>query len=188
MENNAVRPVRFHLGKAIQATAVLLRGSPGRRSSYLRLLKLLYLAERRSLEATGCPITGDRVVAMDNGPVMSRTYDLILGRDPEASEWQRFIETDGYSVTLADDPGNADLCPYEIGVLQQVADEHYSTDGFDLVDQTHKLPEWQKHHQPGTATTIPLRDILEAVGRGDEADDIEADTKELAAIQRILGR
>jgi hypothetical protein len=32
--------------------------------------KLLYLADRESLKKTGRPITGDRVVAMEHGPVL----------------------------------------------------------------------------------------------------------------------
>lgn len=38
--------------------------------SYLRMLKLLYLADRESLKETGHTITGDRVVAMEHGPVL----------------------------------------------------------------------------------------------------------------------
>ena len=43
--------------------------------SYMRLLKLLYLAERKSLAETGRPILGDRTIAMQQGPVMEATGD-----------------------------------------------------------------------------------------------------------------
>src|SRR5207245_2612690 len=43
----------------------------------LKLLKLMYHADRTSLIETGFPVTGDTIVAMDNGPVLSKTYDHL---------------------------------------------------------------------------------------------------------------
>ena len=57
-------PFRFNFEKTLQAIAVLLRQSENRTDNYMRLLKLLYLADRKSLAQMGRPITGDRVVAM----------------------------------------------------------------------------------------------------------------------------
>jgi uncharacterized phage-associated protein len=37
----------------------------------LKLIKLLYLADRESLRLHGMPISGDLVVAMPHGPVLS---------------------------------------------------------------------------------------------------------------------
>lgn len=54
--------------KAIQAVGVLLRRE-GKRASRLRLLKLLYIADRISLQKTGTPILGSKVVALKHGPV-----------------------------------------------------------------------------------------------------------------------
>lgn len=47
--------------------------------SILKLIKLLYLAERESLDVFGQPISFDRMVSMDNGPVLSRTLDHVNG-------------------------------------------------------------------------------------------------------------
>ena len=42
-------PYRFNISKAIEAAGVLLREEPSRRMSRIRLLKLLYIADRESL-------------------------------------------------------------------------------------------------------------------------------------------
>ena len=70
---------RFSFEKRLQAAGVLL-GLDGDRMERIRLLKLLYIADRELLAETGRTITGDRVVAMDHGPVLSQVYDLIKGQ------------------------------------------------------------------------------------------------------------
>ncbi len=52
----------------MQAGAYLLR-LDHRKLSYLRLLKLLYLADREWLAHNGESITGDQVFAIKHGPV-----------------------------------------------------------------------------------------------------------------------
>ena len=65
----------FNDRKTAQAAAWLLDRQEGR-MPYLKLIKLLYLADRQSLIESGYPITGDRLVSMDRGPVLSRVLDL----------------------------------------------------------------------------------------------------------------
>jgi uncharacterized phage-associated protein len=66
----------FNEAKATQAAARLLKLRGGS-MSYIKLMKLLYLADREALIRWGRPITTDRYVSMDNGPVLSRIYNLI---------------------------------------------------------------------------------------------------------------
>ena len=42
-----------------------------------------------------------------------------------------------------------------------------------MVKITHALPEWQKNYLDNSSKTIPIEDILEAVGRSGEAEMIE---------------
>ena len=86
---------RFHFERALQASAYLLR-LDGKRMGYLRLLKLLYIADREWLAETGESITGDRAYAMKYGPVLSNIYDLIKGNGSRAGEWDDYIHTEGY--------------------------------------------------------------------------------------------
>jgi uncharacterized phage-associated protein len=61
---------RFHFDRTLQASAYLLHLRKGRMSQ-LRLLKLLYIADREWLAESGYPITGDHARALKNGPVLT---------------------------------------------------------------------------------------------------------------------
>ena len=45
---------------------------------YFKMIKLMYIAERTALLQWGRSITFDRFVSMPQGPVLSRTLDLIV--------------------------------------------------------------------------------------------------------------
>src|SRR3990167_11350054 len=87
--------IRFNIDKTIEAAAYLIKQQPGYRENYMRLLKLLYLADRVSLKERSTPICGDVPYAMAEGPVPSRTLDLIKGKDPSSEKWEKFIEKNG---------------------------------------------------------------------------------------------
>lgn len=177
----------FNVAKAIQAAGVLLNLHSHRRMSRIRILKLLYLADRATLSEKGHPITYDRAVAMKNGPVLSRTYDCIKNMDPEARKWQAYIETDGpIDVRLKRNPGNAHLSPYEIETLERISREHENQDDWELADETHKLPEYEKHKVAISKEDIPLEDILEALGLGEKIEEIRAENEAHASATRLF--
>lgn len=74
------RMIRFQFNsvKTTQAAAFLLERHNGSMSKGV-LIKLLYLADRELLSRRGQPLTGDQPVSMENGPVLSKTYDLTKG-------------------------------------------------------------------------------------------------------------
>ena len=82
----------FNLDKTIQAAAYLLKQEPECRMNYMRLLKMLYIANRQSLKTRDVPICGDKAYAMKRGPVLSATLDLINGSDPSSPQWSQTIE------------------------------------------------------------------------------------------------
>jgi hypothetical protein len=57
--------LRFNFKRTLQASAYLLR-LDGKRMPYMRLLKLLYIADREWLAEMGESITGDRAYAIRN--------------------------------------------------------------------------------------------------------------------------
>lgn len=177
--------IRFNFDKTLQAAAYLIKQQSGRRENYMRLLKLLYLADRTSLKERSTPICGDTPYAMARGPVFSRALDLIKGNDIRAEEWGQFIEKDGYDVLLKKDPGNRHLSRAEINILKKIAKTFVAQDEWELVRWCHKhIGEYEKNwNKRGTKKRqrIPLEDVLSEVGRlADKPriiEDINADTE-----------
>jgi uncharacterized phage-associated protein len=173
--------------KTVQAVACLLRLEPSSEMSYMRLLKLLYIADRESLGETGAPITGDSVVAMKRGPVLSETYDLIKSEHLRYAEWEAFFRIVGYRIEMVKDPGIGKLCRYEIEKLKEVSERYRSCDEWDMVNETHEFPEWKKNDPGDSVRPIPLRDILRAVGRENDREAIEQDAAASECIGQLLG-
>ncbi len=175
--------------KAIQAIGVVYRHDRVKRMSYLRLLKLLYIADREAIKETGRPITGGSVVAMERGTVLEDVYNLIRGRHPEMPLWDRYLQTDRFYLVLIADPDVRKLSRYEIEKLQLVAQRHENDDEWVLSDLTHRFGEWKKNDPGSSSRPIPLTDILEGVGiPQDLAAEIIEDANHLAKMRRDLGR
>lgn len=68
----------FDERKAAQMAAYFLMRAAGS-LQVLKLMKLMYLAERLSFQQYGEGIVGDRLVSMPHGPVMSLTYSHMQG-------------------------------------------------------------------------------------------------------------
>jgi len=179
--------LHLNVHKAVQAAGVLLR-MEGNRMSYLRLLKLLYIADREALRETGMPILGCKAVAMRDGPLHSDIYNLIKGIHQEISLWGRFFCTQGYKVEVVQQPDIGLLSKYEINTLQEVAEKYAPFTDFDIChDMTHSFGEWKENYQEGTSRPIQIEDIIKAVGRGGDTEAILDDLRELEEMDKILG-
>jgi uncharacterized phage-associated protein len=174
--------------KTIQAIGVLFRDDAVETMNYMRLLKLLYIADRRSYEKTGRPIVGGRVYALERGPVLQEVYDLIKGEHLEMPLWCEHFRVHHYLLVMTKRPDVGELSPDEIETLKEVAAEHRERDEWKLVDYTHDLPEWKKNDPEQSSRLIPPRDILEAVGRGGDADKILAFAKETEKMRQLFVR
>jgi uncharacterized phage-associated protein len=172
--------------KIAQAAAFLLDLEPGKTTEYLRLLKLLYMADRESLREKRRSITNDDVFAMKDGPVLSETYDTIKQGDP-ASEWGKLIEKDGYFLRLRQKTEGVPvgrLSKYERQKLREVSERCHGKDVWTVRDLTHDFPEWE---DPGrTSIRIPLQKILAALGLRDEAREVVAETSDRDAMAYLL--
>ena len=176
----------FDEEKATQAAAYLIRLKGGR-IDYTALLKLLYLADRRALAETGYPITGDRMVALPHGPVLSGVYDLIGQNDPTgASVWHGWIVKRGtYEVALSGDPPADRLSRYDTETLDAVYAEFGAMDWRALREFTHGLPEWEDPH--GSSRPIRPERILEAEGKTPvQIERYRAEAERARFLHRVL--
>jgi len=155
---------------------------------YLKLIKLLYIADREALRQWGRPVTTDRYVSMKEGPVVSNVYNLIVSEPSprEQSIWHQHIRTvSNWDVELVGDTPKDELSDAEETLLGDVFKTHGHKNRWELVDETHKFPEWKN---PGTSSLpITYREILKAVNKSEE--EVSADIAELKSIiaaQRVF--
>lgn len=106
----------------MEAAARLLKLRGGR-IKYLKLIKLLYFLDREALLRWGRPVTTDRYVSMDNGPVVSRIYELILDEPAPGTEsvWRNHISAPlNWDVRLMREPETEELSPAEEALIDEV--------------------------------------------------------------------
>ena len=165
----------FNERKAAQAAAWLLFRAGGA-MPLLKLMKLMYLAERRSLELHNEPLIGDRLVSMEHGPVLSRTYNHMNGAMPSAEGgWESWIADRAGHVLALRDPARLQspetqllaLSDSDAETLDEIWGRFGDLDQWQLVEYTHAhCPEWR---DPGESMIpIEMRDLFLAFGLDDE--------------------
>lgn len=177
---------QFKIEKTMQAIATLLHFHGTKEMSYMRLLKILYIADRESLKETGQPMTGDQVVAMVHGPVLSAVYNLIKGEQRSWSVWSAYFRKNGYRIEMIDDPGNGKLSKYEIGKLRELTKTYEDKNEWDMIDIVHEFEEWKRNNPGKSSRPIPLEDILGAIGRAEDLNDIVQDSRDREAFDRLF--
>ncbi len=154
----------FNLEKVIQTCNYLLQKNNGS-LNYTKMIKLLYLADRESLNEAGNTITGDSYYSLDNGPVLSKLYNLIKGEQTNEKEqtiWDSRFTKDGYDlICLSDRIPFGELSRYEMNLLDTLYKQFKKYDFRYMIDYTHNpenCPEWQCPN--GSSIPISLEDIL----------------------------
>jgi uncharacterized phage-associated protein len=170
---------QFNDRKTAQAAAYLVKLAGGR-LNYMVLIKLLYLADREMLLKHGLPITGDKMVSMKLGPVLSQVLDFVTygPNGGVRSCWFEYIESAGYDVTLKKVAPTEELSRFELGLLSKNFETYGKIDKWDLVRLLHEtLPEW---HDPGSSVAlIEPADILRSESRSEqEIQQVQEDAEE----------
>lgn len=161
----------FDERRTAQAAAFLLHRAGGS-LEMLKLMKLMYLAERASLARHGEPITGDALFAMPHGPVLSTTLDFANGFEKSCDEgWDMWMADRAGRVIALRDPTmlrspEQDLLQLSISdldVLGEIWAEFGHLSAWQLRQYTHdKLPEWRD--PKGGHIPISYRELFEAMG------------------------
>lgn len=180
----------FRQSKAAQAAAFLLERHGGT-LEHLKLVKMLYLADRLCLELHARSLLDDRRVAMKHGPVLSMTLDCINGRADTGSGWSELITRRSNNTVSLAIPAElisySELSAVDREVLSEVYVRHGDTPTFKLVDFTHEggCPEWS---DPGDgARDISLDDVLREIGYDEEQRaELCSDIADQREIDRVL--
>lgn len=156
--------------------------------SHLKLMKLLYLAEREALLKWRRPIIFDSCVSMDYGPVLSQTLNVLNGYSQSEGLWGKTISPPAnYEVTLLNDPGANTLSDAEEQLITEIFERHGAESRWDICEMTHGLPEWQDPH--GSSIPIDYKDILRGAGMTPgEIESILDEIEGIAMIELHLGQ
>ncbi len=153
---------RFNLGKGTEAACLLLERAGGQ-MNIMKLVKLLYLLDRLSLDRRGAPVVGGDYLSMRNGPVTSEVLDLInAGRlmGEKDQRWEQCIsDRTNHEIRLEQMPDREHLSDAEVILLNEIWAEHGGKNQWQLVEWCHAhCTEWM----PVTNGCAPI--AVEQVG------------------------
>lgn len=163
----------FSASKAAQLAAFFV-GQQGGTMPVLKLMKLMYLADRESMHVHGEPISYDYMVSMPHGPVLSRVYDLASGSaSPEAAaNWEEWVsDKENHCVSLARAFTRDDLdqlSDADIAIADAVWQRFGHMGRWQIRDWTHdNCPEWKDPR--GSSMPIRDEDLLRVLGKSEAA-------------------
>ena len=157
----------FDEKKATQATALLIEKSGGS-INYMKLIKLLYLANREALFKWGKPVVPDGYYSLPYGPVLSRVLSLVNEqlRPGTVSFWNEHISApQDYSIQTKQDPGSDEFSPREIGLIDEVFRRYGGMSEWDLVDWCHRICGSGKTQKALVSRSNPQRFLPQLDGR-----------------------
>ncbi|EJC4648102.1 SocA family protein [Salmonella enterica] len=153
--------------------AAYLLSKSGKEMAFVKLMKLLYLSDRKSLENYGYSISGDRFYSMNLGPVLSQTYSLERdGSESTNKGWDSWImDLADHKVALRRRVNGIEefdeLSRADIMSMDTVFQKYGHWEAFSLCWETHRIcKEWQDPH--GSSIPIPVKDIFIALGKDEE--------------------
>ncbi len=129
--------------KADLFAASMLKKLGGKNINYMKLMKLLYFADRYHVREYLRPIAKDDYFAMKNGIIGSYWLDLLRGRISS-----KYFTSDRIStVTLINIPQKDDEVQFsesELEALNFAFEKFSKYNENQLVDIIHQYPEWSK--------------------------------------------
>lgn len=164
-------PYNHEAARVVAARFIINEGGS---LNYTKLMKLMYLLERKSLVINCAPVVGGRYVAMKNGPLISEAYDAV-----RADSWEG-VKKEGYNVRWQGNNEDVEnyLSDQESAMLDELSDFFRSYDYGKMIDYTHddrNCPEWTTCYVQDTSSPIPLHAIS-----GCDAEELEAYAHEMS--------
>ncbi len=146
--SNVLRLNSFNYEKVLQAVAYLQKINPDN-TGYLKIVKLIYLADRYHLRYYGCTFTNDKFVAMRNGPAGSNTANVVgLNLDfldtHEIEEIEKVLKRDNNTIQVTLEQNDL-LSKSAIKALEFANSNFGNISLGDLIELAHEYPEWKRH-------------------------------------------
>jgi len=185
MENYKKYP-KFNVQKATEASALLLKLNGGSMDK-MKLIKLLYFADRKAFEKWERPITNDIYYSMKGGQVLSGVLDLI-NNNIECSVWQKHIEkVNKITIQLCDSEPliPQKLSAAEVKLLENIYINYGHLSGDALGNLTKEFKEYKRTER--RERTYP-GEILGAIFEERDVTRIQQQLEEKAYLELALER
>jgi uncharacterized phage-associated protein len=125
----------------------------------MKLMKLLFFADRLHLWRYGRPLTGGRYAAMPHGPVASDLYEEVKLSTPG-----RPFQRQGNSIRALAPVDEEYLSESDVEVLTEIDHEYGTFDGSTLRRLTHETIAYSKNYkeeEPVRSFPLPYEDFFE---------------------------
>ena len=179
----------FHIGKATEVAAAFLEKAGGT-LNIMKLVKLVYLLDRLSLDRRSIPVVGGDYLSMRNGPVTSEVLDLInsgrLADEPD-TRWDECIsDRVNHDIRLEKHPERLHVSDAELALVDETWAAHGGRDEWQLRDWCHlHCGEWAPLSR-GCAP-IAVERIGQALGKSPEQiERLKSEAAELNLLDEIF--
>lgn len=170
-----------------------LVGKYNNRLNYLKLIKLLYIANKEAWKKWDVGLTNDDPVSMPKGPVFSNLYNFIMNKHVNKKDqnyWNRFFFTDKFDLITIGKNGQlptGELSRREWHILDHVDSKYHNVSWESMINHVHDKNKFPEVEETNSSEPISLKDILYSVGRTeDEAREILEEKEQLDKEERFL--
>ena len=173
----------FNHLKSVQTVAYFVRKAGGT-AEKLKLVKLLYLAERLSFERCGKPMNFDSYFSLPHGPVASSALNGMDHRLDDPAWDALDLAANRRDVTIVADVSEDHLSRADRAILDATWDEFGGMTASQLRNWTHEHCAEYVEVGAGASLPIDVSEIMEQVGRKDPDNA----AREVRALQKDIGR
>lgn len=138
--------------KVVQALGVLLGFDENHKMGRVKLIKLLWAADRYHLRKYGRTVSSTDYVAMVHGPVSSLALDIarineeFALSEPAIDYVHTYFTADSKETGMTLSPGDDHLSATDKQALAWAWDKFGTSETFELADDiSHRYPEWTQY-------------------------------------------
>ena len=136
----------------------------GNKIDKLKVIKLIYFADKYHLRKYGRTITEDLYFAMELGPVQSTVKDIIDNSfclsDGEKEYRKSYLDKNGHNVISINDVDSKQLSKSDISAITLIWNKLGEYTKKELVDLTHENQEWKQCEDKLSSNSRVQLDII----------------------------
>lgn len=177
--------IRFTFNEKKTINTVLYVAEKLKRRDFHKIFKILYFADREYLNRYGMTITGDTYIAMDAGPVPTKTYDImkIVRGDSymaDINNFSRYFSVSNWMFVQPLQKADLDeMAPAEKEVIDDVISKYGDLSYDEIKEKSHDVA-WRS-----TARDYPISFENIAMEAGMDDSDIPY-LEEFSTLQKMF--